>query len=154
MIFGITWNRNYGNYDQNSVFIRGQFETGGTSLNFIDPDILTKQGLQYFKYLRFNFDYRRVRVLTKWATLAYRVNSGVAYSYSSNRALPYEKYYFGGRSNSIRAWRPRRLGLGSVPPSPRDKPNLDGVFDYQFEQPGEILLEGSVELRSNLVGFI
>ncbi|MFZ6012646.1 MAG: hypothetical protein ACOYXT_20040 [Bacteroidota bacterium] len=154
MIFGITWNRNYGALDKNSIFIRAQFETGGTTLNFINPDIINRQGLQYFKYIRFNFDFRRIRILTKWATLAYRVNTGLAYSYNTNRSLPYEKFYFAGGSNSVRAWRPRRLGLGSIPPETSTDPRADGLFSYQFEKPGEILLEGSIELRSKLVGFI
>jgi outer membrane protein insertion porin family len=154
MIFGMTWNRNYGTFDRNAVFIRAQFETGGTSLNFIDPAIITKQGLQYFKYLRFNFDIRRLNIINRWATLAYRLNTGIAYSYGSNRSLPYEKFYFAGGSNSVRAWRPRRLGLGSVPPPPSTDPEEDGMFNYQFEKPGEILIEGSVEMRRKLVGFI
>lgn len=160
MIFSITWNRNYGTFDRNAVFIRAQFEPGGTSLNFIDPDIITRQGLQYFKYLRFNFDFRQIRILNRWATFAYRINTGVAYSYGSNRSLPYEKYYFAGGSNSVRAWRPRRLGLGSVPPtlstdpSVEGNPAADGLFNYRLEKPGEILFEGSMELRSKLFGFV
>jgi outer membrane protein insertion porin family len=154
MIFNIIWNKNYGTYDMNGVFIRAQIESGGTSLNFVDPKIVTDRGLQYFKYLRFNFDYRRVNVLTKWATLAYRVNSGVAYSYGANRALPYEKFFFAGGSNSIRAWRPRRLGLGSIPPAVSSNPKKDGYFNYQFEKPGDILLETSIELRSKVFGFV
>lgn len=154
MIFGVTWNHNYGSIEKNSTFIRAQFETGGTSLNFINPDVITRQGLQYFKYLRFNFDFRRARILNKWAHLAYRVNTGVAYSYGSNQSLPYEKYYFAGGSNSVRAWRPRRLGLGSIPPPTSNDPEADGQFNYQFEKPGEILLEGSIELRSKVIGFI
>jgi outer membrane protein insertion porin family len=154
MIFGMTWNKDYGTFDRNAVFIRTQFESGGTSLNFLDTGLVTRQGLQYFKYLRFNFDYRRIRVLTKWMTLAYRFNSGIAYSYAKHPALPYEKFYFAGGSNSVRAWRPRRLGLGAVPPIESDEPDKDGTFDYQFEKPGEILVEGSIELRGKLVGFI
>lgn len=160
MIFSITWNQNYGTFDRNAVFIRAQFEPGGTTLNFIDPGILTRQGLQYFKFLRFNFDFRQIRILNSWATFAYRINTGVAYSYGSDRSLPYEKYYFAGGSNSIRAWRPRRLGLGSVPPklntdqSAGANPVDDGLFDYQLEKPGEILFEGSMELRSKLFGFV
>lgn len=160
MIFNITWNKNYGTFDRNAVFIRAQFEPGGTTLNFINPDIISRQGLQYFKYLRFNFDFRQVRVLSSWATFAYRLNTGVAYSYGSDRSLPYEKYYFAGGSNSIRAWRPRRLGLGSVPPklstdaSADADPVADGLFNYQLEKPGEILFEGSMELRSKLFGFV
>jgi outer membrane protein insertion porin family len=157
MIFGVTWNHNYGTYDRTAFFIRAQVETGGTSLKFINTDLITDRGLSYFKFLRFSLDYRRVKVLTKWATLAYHFNSGVAYSYGSQRSLPYEKFYFAGGSNSVRAWRPRRLGLGSVPPTNNPKnysPEKDGTFDYYLEKPGEILLEGSVELRSKLVGFI
>jgi outer membrane protein insertion porin family len=154
MIFSMTWNRNYGTFDRNATFVRTQFESGGTSLNFINPDIITKQGLQYFKYIRLSFDFRKVRILSKVASLAYRVNTGLAYSYGPDNLLPYEKFYFAGGSNSVRAWRPRRLGLGSVPPAVTADPVNNGTFNYQFEKPGEILLEGSVELRSKLIGFI
>ncbi len=154
MIFGMTWNHNYGSVDKNSVFVRGQLETGGTTLNFIDPTIITDQGLRYFKYIRLNVDFRRIRILNKWASLAYRINSGMAYSYNSDKSLPYEKFYFVGGSRSVRAWSPRRLGPGSTPRERSTEPTKDGLYSYQFEKPGEILLEGSVELRSKLVGFI
>lgn len=153
-VFGLTWNRNYGSTDKHSVFIRAQIEPGGTILNVVNPDIISKQGLQYFKYLRFNVDFRRIRILNKWAQLAYRINTGVAYAYSKNNTLPYEKFYFAGGSKSVRAWSPRRLGPGSVPPELAGNPRADGLYSYQFEKPGEILLEGSIELRSKLVGFI
>lgn len=160
MIFSITWNKNYGTFDKNAVFIRAQVEPGGTTLNFIDPKIITQQGLQYFKYLRLNFDFRQIRVLSASTTFAYRLNAGIAYSYGSDRSLPYEKYFFVGGSNSVRAWRPRRLGLGSIPPMLSTEsvvggnPVLDGMFNYRFEKPGEILFEGSAELRSKLFGFV
>lgn len=156
IIFGVTWNRGYGTFDKNSTYVRAQIESGGTSLNFLDTSLITKQGLQYFKYLRLNVDFRKLKILSRSVSLAYRINSGVAYSYGLNKTLPYEKFFFVGGSNSVRAWRPRRLGLGSVPPIPsRDyDPVSDGKFDYQFEKPGEIMLEGSVELRSNLVGVV
>jgi outer membrane protein insertion porin family len=154
MIFGVTWNRHYNGTDKNYASIRGQFETGGTSLNFINTNIITRQGLQYFKYLRINFDFRRGKILNKWVTLAYHVNSGIAYSYDSKNSLPYEKFYFAGGSNSVRAWRPRRLGIGTLPPALSANPKVDGLYSYQFEKPGEILLEGSVELRSKLIGFV
>jgi outer membrane protein insertion porin family len=154
MIFGVTWNRNYGSTEKNSVFIRSQVESGGTSLNIINPTIITDQDLQYFKYLRFSFDFRKTVILSRWATLAYRFNSGLAWAYSEGNALPYEKYFFVGGSNSVRAWRPRRLGQGSIPPAQSENKSGDGYFDYRIEKPGEILLEGSLELRSKIVGFI
>lgn len=154
MIFGVTWSHNYGSLEKNSTFVRAQFESGGTSLNIISPSIITDQKLQYFQYLRFNFDFRRIKILSKRTTLAYRTNTGFAWSYTKESALPYEKFFFAGGSNSVRAWRPRRLGVGTVAPASSVNPKKDGTFNYQLEKPGEILFEGSMELRTKLFGFI
>lgn len=155
IIFGITWNpNNYGNLERSSTFIRAQVESGGTIWNFIDPKIITDNGLQYFKYLRLTLDARRNKILNKNTVLAYRFNSGVAYSYGANNSLPYEKFFFAGGSNGIRAWRPRRLGPGSFKPNQSPNPVGDGLYSYSIEQPADILLEGSIELRQKLFGFI
>ncbi len=153
--FGITWNlNNYGNAEHNSSFIRVQLESGGTLWNFVDPAFINDLGLQYFKYIRFSLDLRKVDPLDKNTVLAYRFNSGFAYSYSDNESLPYEKFFFAGGSNSIRAWRPRRLGPGSSPPNTATDPEGDGLFDYSIEKPSDILLEASIELRQKLFGFV
>lgn len=155
MIFSMTWNpENYGNTTNNSKFLRIQAESGGTMLNFYTPGIVDRNNLQLFKYLRLNVDYRKNRILDRNTILAYRFNTGVGWSYEDGRVLPYEKYFFAGGSNSVRAWRPRRLGVGSAPPLLSANPDQDGLFDYSYEKPGEILLEGSVELRKKLFGFV
>lgn len=155
MIFAITWNlNNYGNTERKSAWIRAQLESGGTIWNFIDPKIVTQFELEYFKYIRLSFDFRRVIPIDKNLTVAYRFNSGMAYSYSENESLPYEKFFFAGGSNSIRAWRPRRLGRGSTKPPYSTDPKADGLFDYSIEKPAEILLEGTIELRQKLFGFV
>lgn len=153
--FGVTWNyNNYGNVDINSGFARAQIESGGTIWNFVDPSAVTQFDLEYFKYLRFSIDLRRINVISKTATLAYRFNGGVAYPYAINKSLPYEKFFFAGGSNSIRAWRPRRLGPGSFKPDSSANPVTDGLFSYSIEKPAEILLEASVEIRKKLFGFV
>ena len=155
VIFSVTWNpNNYGNTVKSSFYLRAQVESGGTIFNFIKPDFIRNAGLQTYKYLRFNLDMRKNIVIDKNSILAYRFNSGVAYSYGDDRSLPYEKYFFAGGSNGIRAWRPRRLGVGSYPVKLSDNPNKNGLFDYRYEKPGEILLEGSIEYRQKLFGFI
>lgn len=154
IIFNITWNHNnYGNLERNSSYIRTQVESGGTIWNIFKPDS-TVFGLEYFKYLRLNVDMRRSNVISKNTVLAYRFNSGLAYAYGDNKSLPYEKFFFAGGSNSIRAWRPRRLGPGSLKPPESDDPEDNGLFDYSIESPADILLEGSVEVRQKLFGFV
>lgn len=155
MIFSMTWNpENYGNTTSNSKFLRIQAESGGTLLNFYTPGLVERENLQLFKYLRLNADYRKNRILDQNTILAYRFNIGIGWAYSEDNVLPYEKYFFVGGSNSVRAWRPRRLGIGSTPPQLSVDAKQDGLFDYSFEKPGDILLEGSVELRKKLFGFV
>jgi outer membrane protein assembly factor BamA len=155
IIFGVTWNlHNYGNMERSSSYIRAQIESGGTIWNFIDPTFINDLELEYFKYIRFSLDLRRVDPVDKNTVIAYRFNSGFAYSYSINKSLPYEKFFFAGGSNSVRAWRPRRLGPGSAKPATSTDPKADGLFDYNIEKPAEILLEGSVEFRQKLFGLV
>jgi outer membrane protein insertion porin family len=155
IIFGVTWNlNNYGNTEDNSGWIRAQIESGGTWWNFVEPTFISDLKLEYYKYLRFSLDMRRVDPIDKNTVLAYRFNSGFAYSYGDNTSLPYEKFFFAGGSNSIRAWRPRRLGPGSAKPPLAEEPVKDGIYNYDIEKPSEILLEASVELRQKLFGFV
>ncbi len=155
MTMAVTWNPdNYGNTERSSRFLRMQLETGGTLFNVVEPTFITNRGLELYQYVRFNLDARRSKILNKNTILAYRFNTGAGYAYSPNKVLPYEKYFFAGGSNSVRAWLPRRLGLGTLPPNLSEDPSKDGLFDYSFEKPGDILVEGSIELRTKLFGFV
>jgi outer membrane protein insertion porin family len=156
LIFSITWNHNnYGNQESNSAFIRSQFESGGTIWNIFDGSFITeKYELQYYQYLRLSVDVRRINVVGRHTTVAYRLNSGLAYAYGANKSLPYEKFFFAGGSNSVRAWRPRRLGPGSLEPTVSTDPSNDGLYDYSVEKPADILIESSIEVRQKLFGFV
>lgn len=155
MSFSVTWNQhNYGNTDNNSFFLRASLESGGSTLNIFSPTLITRWGLEPYKYLRMNVDMRQTTIVNKHTQLAFRVNTGVGYAYSANKVLPYEKNFFVGGSNSIRAWRPRRLGPGSLPPTLSTDPESNGLYDYRFEKPGDLLFEASAELRQKLFGFV
>ena len=153
MSFSATWNFNsYGLNFTNSAFFKAYIESGGTTLNIVGTEALEKDGLEYYKYVKLNLDYRKIHPANKNTNIAYRINAGIAKPYSDDKILPYEKYFFAGGSNGIRAWRPRRLGPGSY--TPIDSTGEISVVNYDFEQQGEILLEGSLEIRKNLIGFI
>ncbi|MCY7350579.1 MAG: BamA/TamA family outer membrane protein [Cytophagaceae bacterium] len=137
--------------NRRAKYFRLFLELGGTTLNFTRNDefpLLKKlfgdENLQFFKFYRINPEFRYYLPVGLRSTLAMRVNAGVALSYGGNDALPYEKYFFAGGSNSLRAWRPRRVGPGS-------SPNRPGEVDKVPEQPGNALLELSAELRFPIV---
>ncbi len=153
MIFNVTWNPDqYGTSDKNAVFIRATAESGGTLLPLYQK-FLEDNGLQVFRYIRLGLDIRRHQIVKENINLAYRLNSGIGLSYGGSEILPYEKFFFAGGSNSLRAWRPRRTGPGSYTPPQSANLENDGLFDYSFEQPGEVLLEGSVETRFGPFGI-
>lgn len=162
-----TYNFNYGVPNVNSRFVRLFLESGGTIYDFIGTGLLDNNALEFYQFAKAQVDYRRFIPLQNEKSLSFRINSGVAIPYGDNRALPYEKYFFSGGSNSIRAWNPRRLGPGSSFPYLLDQngqnvldengelvPNRTGENSYQFEQPGEILLDLSLEYRANIQSFV
>ncbi len=166
--YAVFTKNNYGTYLRNSRYIRPYIESGGTTQNLIDfpyttTDSIRGSGdLRAFRFLKFSNDYRKYIPLGGNTALAYRVNAGVAIPYGSeNATLPYEKFFFAGGSNSIRSYRPRRLGPGVyTPPKPVGKNDVSKEWGEKeiiyntIEQPGEVLLEGSVEFRHNIFGFL
>lgn len=156
--FSILYNFNPDDfYGNKSSLLKLDLESGGAIFNFFDPKGFVENRsdtIQHFQYLKFMSDFRRHITLGKNTGIATRLHMGVAYPYGKNKTLPYEKFFFAGGSNSIRAWPPRRLGPGSYPPRKNADPEKDGLFDYSIEKPGEILMEANVEYRSKLIGFI
>ena len=139
---------NYNNLKGQGSYLKTYFEVGGLITSNWDFRIL--EDLERYRFYKLYFDYRKNQYFSERTSLAYRINAGFALPFGGeSRALPFEKYFFIGGSNSVRAWRPRRLGPGSYTPL-----NDQGIRDYRFEQPGEIIFEGSVELRQKLVGFL
>jgi outer membrane protein insertion porin family len=140
-----------------SFFFKPYVEIGGNVPNLISKYITNEQenklfNLQYFEYLKFQLDLRGTRPLGKKHSLAAKLIAGLVRPYGSSGytkagsyILPYEKYFFSGGTSSIRAWQPRRLGPGAY------KDLKNGSL---FEQPGEILLETSIEYRFKIYWFL
>jgi outer membrane protein insertion porin family len=141
--------------DRKASLMRVFAESGGLTFNFVRPEALIDQGLEYYQFVKGSFDYRIHRPVGQFGVWASRFQLGIAVPYGSNRILPYEKNFFSGGSNSVRAWTPRRLGPGGAGIF-LDETDGDGnrLVDYSIEQPGDILIEANIEYRSRLVGFL
>jgi outer membrane protein assembly factor BamA len=158
MNFSVIYNFNPDDfYGNKSSLLKIFGEAGGTMFNFFEPQRFEQDRndtIQYFQYLKFATDFRRHITLNETNGIATRLNIGLAYPYGKNKTLRYEKFFFAGGSNSLRAWPPRRLGPGSSQPRENMDKEKNGRFDYSIEKPGEILIEANIEFRSKLVGFI
>jgi len=147
-----TFNNNPGNQRKSARYFRLNLEYGGELLFQVFQNILDKDGkigpYNIFRYARTSADFRIYKPVTRSAMLAIRLSGGMAIPVEPSKVLPWEKYSFAGGSNSIRAWAPRRLGPGSYAPANEDPNNL------QTEQPGELIIESSIEWRQKILGFV
>ncbi|MGC9470791.1 MAG: BamA/TamA family outer membrane protein [Bacteroidales bacterium] len=98
-------------------------------------------GMEYAQYVKSDFDLSFHQVLNESNEFVYRLFGGIGYPYGNSRALPFEKKYFSGGANSLRAWHVRSLGPGSY----YDEANL-----RYPNLTGDIKMEANVEYRFKL----
>ncbi|MDT8308650.1 MAG: BamA/TamA family outer membrane protein [Bacteroidales bacterium] len=88
--------------------------------------------IPFAQYVRFTVDYRRYFTLSNTQMLAFRTMVGLGIPYGNMDVLPFEKSFFVGGANSIRAWPIRTVGPGSFSGS-SDNTAFDRTGDYSFE---------------------
>ena len=150
--FTSLYNSNDFNETRDARYLRLFAELGGLTRDLYRQPLKDKTELDVYDFARFSADYRRYHHLTPQTYFVWRLNGGVIHALTrtdGQYTVPYDKSFFAGGSTSLRAWQPRKLGPGSYTTY-----RLDGSRDYITEQPGELLLEGSVEYRFPIYSFI
>jgi outer membrane protein assembly factor BamA len=94
----------------------------------------------FAQYIRADIDFRYNRILNDASSLVYRGFVGAGIPYGNSQAIPFEKQYFGGGANGIRAWQVRTLGPGSFQPDTR----------HFLNQTADIKIEANAEYRFKL----
>jgi len=97
----------------------------------------------YSQYFMADVDFRYYRVMNETNRFVFRIFAGAGYPFGNAEVMPFEKRYFSGGSNGIRAWQVRSLGPGSyVLPADRE--------DQYPNQLGDIKIESNFEYRFDL----
>ena len=108
-------------------------------------------GLPFAQYIRTDLDLRYYYRINGASSIAYRGFIGVGVPYGNSREIPFERQYFGGGANGIRAWQVRTLGPGSYNPNPLvtagDTANIPKIF---LNETADIKLEVNAEYRFKL----
>jgi outer membrane protein assembly factor BamA len=100
--------------------------------------------IRYAQFIKTDFDLRFYGQ-TKTTSFVKRINLGIGKPYGNLNALPFEKSYYGGGANDIRAWQARSLGPGSMP---------DSLSENSLTQIGELKIEGNLEYRFDVTKII
>lgn len=122
-------------------FLRLNAEVSGNMLSAVSKLAgLTKKngsfnilGQPYAQYFRADVDLRYNVILNDVSSTVYRGFLGIGIPYGNSKAIPFEKQYFGGGANGIRAWQVRSLGPGS----------------YKHEETGFINQTADIKLEAN-----
>jgi outer membrane protein insertion porin family len=148
--------------DNNTFFyFRGNIDMAGNLLQGItrltsgkrdagagDAKIL---GLPFNQYIRPEVDLRWYKSLGGVKQFIARINAGVGYAYGNSTLIPFEKLFFAGGSNGIRAWQARTLGPGNYNRGERlATPELRRTL-FGIDQLGQMHIEANLEYRYKLL---
>lgn len=156
------WNYSYTRNTQNILkrsdynYIRATFETAGTLLYGVSKlfdrrlhssDTLGNMKYQFLgtpfaQYLKTDVEYRKGLLIDKSNAVVFRAFAGLAVPFGNSDQVPFERKYFTGGANGIRAWPIRTLGPGSYKANANEFPN----------QSGDIKLEANAEYRFAMIG--
>ncbi len=100
-------------------------------------------GQPFAQYVRTDLDLRYYYRFNNVSSIVYRGFIGLGIPYGNSHEVPFEKQYFAGGANGIRAWQVRSLGPGSFNPS---------AITHQvfLNETGDIKLEANTEYRYKL----
>ena len=136
-------------------YMRFTFESAGLLVNSLrnplgytrnDEGFATLFNIPYAQYLRGDIDYRHfLRLRRKDQMLAARIYIGIGNPYGNMNVLPFEKSFYVGGTNGLRAWPMRTVGPGSFG---------DQSAALRFDRSGDMAFESSIEYRFPMYGNI
>ncbi len=136
---------------RNFIYFRGNLEFAGNFLQWKNnvlhspknpADYYTLFGIEYAQYFRADADVRKYFILNASNKIVLRAAAGVGIPYGNSNYLPYDKSFYAGGANSIRAWKIRSIGPGS----------FNDTLDVDFNKSGDLYLEGNLEYRYKIAG--
>jgi len=154
--YSYTWNTQNIQKRSDYSYVRASFETAGNMLYGISKLFDRRlhpsdsiSGLKYHflgtpfaQYLKTDLEYRRGLLIDKYNAVVFRAFGGIAVPFGNSDQVPFERKYFTGGANGIRAWPVRTLGPGSYKANANEFPN----------QSGDIKLEANAEYRFAMIG--
>src|SRR5581483_12190297 len=120
-------------------YFRGALDVGGNTLALLSDVFNTKRdssgyrtflGYTFAQYVKGEVDVRFYKSLGGEQQFILRLNPGVGVPYGNSHLLIFEKNFYAGGANDMRAWLPRTLGPGQFnralaygPPGTPDNPS-------------------------------
>lgn len=163
------YKKQYKSAPNNQTTVRANCEFSGNLLNGLvrlfsskpapDKNYYELFGIRYAQYVRADINASHDIKFGKVTTLAARLYAGVAYAYGNSSAVPFDRLFYAGGSNSMRGWAPRTLGPGSsaaptnvVYPTQLGDMKLEANLEFRF--PIWYMLQGATFLDLGNIWYI
>ncbi len=139
------------NMNKDFSYFRGNFESSGLILRGINKALnnykfadgsYTVFYIKYAQYIKADADYRHYFIFNEFNKLVFRAICGYGQAYGNSTVLPFEKSFFAGGANSIRAWSIYSLGPGSFSST------------NTLNRTGDIDIEGNMEYRFPIYSYL
>ncbi len=141
---------------KNFVFFRGSVDLGGNSLALISKltgakkDTLGQRtvfGQAFSQYIKGEADLRFYKSLGGEKQFIFRINPGIGVPYGNSSQLIFEKNFYVGGANDMRAWLPRTLGPGGFNRATFYADDTQRRRFKYLDQFGEIKIVANAEYR-------
>ena len=154
-IVGLSASYTYNNQNKhiggNATLLRANFESAGNVLSLAEHLFSEKTasgdyeilGVRYSQYVRGDVSLSRKIMVGERTAFAGRIFAGVGVPYGNSTALPFDRLFYVGGSNSMRGWTPRTLGPGNTPAQ-------NTAYPVQM---GDMRLEANLEFRFPIWGM-
>lgn len=136
------------------IFFRGNIQWGGNVLALVSkignavPDAegyhTVFGNIRYAQYFRSELDFRYYLHAHKYHSFAFRAFLGIGVPYGNTIVMPFEKAFFIGGSNDLRAFLPRTMGPGAY---------ID-TNSGRVDQVGDMKLLFNIEYRGKIYRFL
>lgn len=154
--YSYTWTNTTETYKTNTLYYNGKFSSSANILGLVEgADTLAGKvkkllGTPYNQYLKLENEFRFFHKLGPNSKLAMRALAGVGLPYGNSTILPYSQQFFIGGANSLRGFRARSIGPGTV------RPDQFGTAGTTFlpDESGDIRLEANIEYRPKLFSIV
>jgi outer membrane protein insertion porin family len=151
--YAYTYDNTTEDYRTNSIFYRGKLSLSNnlygilTGADTLGGKAKTFLGSTFNQYIKLETEFRFFHKLGTGSKIAARLLAGIGQPYGNSTILPYNQQFFIGGPNSLRGFRARSIGPGSV-----DASSLNGGFIA--DQSGDIKLEANLEYRAKLFSIV
>ncbi|WP_236974936.1 translocation and assembly module lipoprotein TamL [Membranihabitans maritimus] len=137
-------------YARRQYTFNGNFEVSGLemmlanyAINQFQDTIRLFDRFEFAKFVKLDLDGRFSKDLSATTSFASRLNVGIALPLPGSETIPFIKQFFLGGPSSMRAWRIRELGPGSLV----DSVVLNQESNIPYAQVGDLKLEMNAEYR-------